>query len=53
MSLMNDQMDDLVDEWHEGGHLKMGLVEWLYVKTDLSYEQVLDWIRAAKLPEEK
>ena len=53
MSLTNDQMDDLVEEWHEGEHVKMGFVEFLMSRTDLTYEQVLDWIRTAKLPEEK
>lgn len=51
--LTNDDMDDLVDEWHDPHGLGeyMSLTEFLRFRTDLSYDQIVHWIETAELPD--
>lgn len=52
--LTNDDMDDLVDEWHDPNGLgwDMPLTTFLCNRTGLSYDQTVHWIETAELPDE-
>ena len=54
MKLTNENMDDLVDEWHEdlGRNWNMPLISFLCLRTELSYDDIVHWIETAELPEE-
>jgi hypothetical protein len=48
--LTNDDMDDLVDEWHLDYEGPLELVDFLASRTGLSNDQVVHWIETAELP---
>jgi hypothetical protein len=51
--MTNDQMDDLVDEWHFVYQGTDNLTEFLMTRTNLSYVDVVHWIETAELPKEE
>lgn len=53
MSITNDQMDDLVDQWHLDYEGPDELVTFLMWNSGLSRDQVVHWIETAELPEEE
>jgi hypothetical protein len=49
--MTNDEMDDLVDEWHDNP-IYTSLTKFLEDRTGYSREQIIHWIETAELPEE-
>lgn len=51
--MTNDEMDDLVEEWHEDTvNWNMSLTSFLCLRTELSYDEIIRWIETAELPKE-
>lgn len=51
--ISNDDMDDLVDEWHLDYDGPLELVDFLSNRTGLSCDEVVHWIETAELPLEE
>lgn len=47
--LTNDEMDDLVEEWHLDYEGPDELVPFLMSRTGLSHDEVVHWIETAEL----
>jgi len=49
VKLTNEQMDDLVDEWHDKND-NSDFIGFIILRSGLNQEQIVHWIETGELP---